>query len=79
MNLDTPEGAAKVKEATDLIAHLNLFKATVEELRAAIEGAERDDYKEAFRAELREFRTRSMVELHAEHRASREQCAVAVG
>ena len=43
MNLDTPEGAAKVKEATDLIAHLNLCKATVEELRAAIAAVSYDD------------------------------------
>ena len=62
-------GLATAKDAT--------VQQRLEELRAAIEGAERDDYKEAFRAELREFRTRSMVELHAEHRANREQYAVA--
>ena len=43
MNLDTPEGAGKVKEATDLIAHLILCKATVEELRAAIAAVSYDD------------------------------------
>ena len=43
MNLDTAEGAAKVKEASDLIAHLYLCKQTVEDLRAAIAARSYED------------------------------------
>ena len=48
----------------------------LEELRAAIEAAERDDYKEAFRAELHEFRMRSMVGLHADRACARAKLIV---
>jgi myosin heavy subunit len=43
MSLDTAEGKAKVKEATDLIKHLQLCQATVDELRSAIAAVSYDD------------------------------------
>ena len=43
------------------------------ELHTAIEGAEHDDYRQAYRTELREYRMRTMAALHTERRAHRDK------